>query len=202
MEISKYTLFKLALSGAMVMLAIVCALLRRTPYVWFVLIGMVLGFAGDLCLAKLPWVVRSLKDPFLTGMGAFALGHVCYIVAFCATLRAGGGGVVWWVAFVELAFALIIWVLVKRAMPPGQGLMAGLLLIYVLLITAMASLGASLSLSSGVMLPLMGGMLFLVSDSLIALNDFGRVLIPRADTWIWATYVPAQLCVVAAGFWV
>ena len=47
---------------------------------------------------------------------------------------------------------------------------------------------------------LLGGLLFYVSDTLIALNSFGSLRLKYPDLAIWALYAPAQALLIV-GVW-
>ena len=47
---------------------------------------------------------------------------------------------------------------------------------------------------------LLGGLLFYVSDTLIALNSFGSLRLKYQDLAIWTLYAPAQALLIA-GVW-
>jgi uncharacterized membrane protein YhhN len=48
-----------------------------SPYGVWILVGLVLSFAGDVLL-----IPRGARGFFLAGLGAFLLGHVAYTIAF------------------------------------------------------------------------------------------------------------------------
>lgn len=67
-------IFKTPLSA----LFVVAALLQPHPlpvYFWLILIGLLLGLAGDVCLAL------TGEAAFKAGLAAFLLGHVAYVAA-------------------------------------------------------------------------------------------------------------------------
>ena len=57
----------------------------------------------------------------------------------------------------------------------------------------MALLATGLGRAAGV-----GGAVFVVSDSLIALDAFGTLTLPAHSVWVMATYLTAQLLLVLA----
>lgn len=145
--------------------------------------GLLFGAAGDAAL---------LGDGlwFLVGMGAFALGHVCYLTAF---LRSGVGAGLrrrWWIP----AGYLAVWAVLMAVIWPGldNGLRVPVLG-YSLLLTAMAASAAG----TGRLVAAVGGALFLVSDGLLALGlsdvDFGG-----RSAAVMPTYLAAQLLIALA----
>lgn len=120
-----------------------------------VLVGLVLGALGDLCLS------RPGERAFLAGMAAFAAGHLCYAVAF----HTGGmPPVPAALVLLAMAFSTEIW-LAPRTGPLGWPVRA-----YVVVITLMAL--AALTLPAHHWPATLGAMLFLLSDLLLALDLF------------------------------
>jgi uncharacterized membrane protein YhhN len=151
--------------------------------------ALVFGLAGDVAL------MLSARDgrtdpPFLLGLGSFLLGHLCYLVAF---------GVVGLFALDLLAGLLIAGGLAALALPsilrgataaagrPFAALVAG----YAAFLGAMATL----AVGTGIWATAIGGVLFLVSDTLIARQRFVR-RIPYGDVLVTVTYHLAQALVL------
>jgi len=94
--------FKTPLSVLFVITAIIQP--HPSPYYYYcILVGLILGLIGDVCLA-LPG-----NGPFRTGLVAFLGGHVAYVAAFVLLARGAdwltpmyvviaalGAGVFWW----------------------------------------------------------------------------------------------------------
>ncbi|MGW0839747.1 lysoplasmalogenase [Streptomyces sp. NPDC002787] len=155
--------------------------------------ALLFGWVGDVLL------LSDTEPAFLTGMGCFAAGHVCYLVVFsrlqqtgrqpgtrAARARAARIPVACGVAY---GSALVVAV---AGLWPG--LPADLRLpvaCYSALLTAMAWAAARLGLVAGV-----GGALFLVSDMLIATGVAEWPQPPRPDLWIMLTYLAAQYLLV------
>jgi uncharacterized membrane protein YhhN len=141
--------------------------------------ALVFSLIGDVLL-MLP------SDAFLPGVAAFACAHVAYVAAFSAPLRARLA----WLAVVLLVGAPATARLLRAA--PGRGLRVALAA-YGLLLALMAAS----ALASGSARAAVGGVLFLVSDTLLAWNRFVR----RPDfghTAVMVTYHLAQLALVAS----
>ncbi|MFI7100187.1 lysoplasmalogenase [Streptomyces sp. NPDC050161] len=147
-------------------------------------VALVCGCAGDTLLQA------GGDTLFLLGMGAFAAGHLCYL-ALCArhgtalrrsrTGAAAGAYLVAWAVTVTL-----LW----PDLPAGMRVpVAG----YSLLLTAMA-FGA---LRAGP-LAAAGGLLFLLSDTLIATGIADWPQLPEPQFWIMLSYAAAQ-CALAGG---
>jgi uncharacterized membrane protein YhhN len=146
---------------------------------------MVVGWGGDVLL------LFDADPAFLAGMASFAAGHVCYIVLFqkhgtdLATIRARGG------------FLFIIYIGVLSTTVPSlwPDLPADLRIPvagYSVLLTAMAYLAAArMGRLAGI-----GGVLFVLSDTLIASGVADWDQLPRPDLWIMLTYIAAQSLLV------
>ncbi|MBB4893074.1 putative membrane protein YhhN [Streptomyces olivoverticillatus] len=158
----------------------VCVLVRGAPRL--LAVALLLGCAGDTLLQV------GGDTAFLLGMGAFAAGHICYLALFARHGRAAAYTHRW--AGVYAAAWLGTVVLLWPDLEPGMRVPVAL---YSLLLTAMA-LGAT---RAGA-LAAAGGVLFLLSDSLLAGGLAGWPQAPRPQFWVMLTYTAAQ-CLLAAG---
>ena len=180
-----------AVAGAtqvLLMPALAAALVRgtRTPrprVVRLVLVALFFSWLGD----TLP---RLASDDlgFLIMVGCFLLAQVSYAVAFWpmrgdSLLRRP-------VLVVPYALALVALVLLCR---DGAGSLLGPVVVYGLALAAMAVLATGLGRVAGI-----GGAVFLVSDSLIALGAFTDLDLPAHSFWVMLTYVVGQALLVAA----
>ncbi len=126
-----------------------------------------------------------LEIVFVAGMAAFAVGHLLYIACFVQWGRVLGlnkrdypvAGVV-----VLVSIGLMAWFL------PGMGdlLIPGL--IYQVIITTMV---AAAFVVKAPMLARLGAVMFMLSDSLIAVGKFTTMGVPPGSVWI--TYAAAQI---------
>lgn len=157
----------------------------------FVLLGLVLSLAGDVALL---WP----REGFITGLVAFLLAHLAYIVAFTrgsafAARRAP-----------LAAYAAIAGVVLALLWPHiGAGLRVPVLA-YVACLAAMAAQAAVWAIvSRGTPLApyarraAIGGALFMTSDALLAIDKFAQPL-PAAPLLILATYWTAQALIAAS----
>ncbi|MEU7045128.1 lysoplasmalogenase [Streptomyces varsoviensis] len=140
--------------------------------------ALLFGCGGDTLL--------QLDDraAFLAGMASFAVGHVCYLVLFARHQSKSGGPRTYALGAAYGAAWLVTVALLWPGLEAGLRLpVAG----YALLLTAMA-LGATRVGARAAA----GGLLFLVSDTLIAsgLADWPQPPVPQLC--IMATYVAAQ----------
>jgi uncharacterized membrane protein YhhN len=170
-----------------VVLIILIALQSRhtTPafYQWMIVAGLLFSLAGDVFL-MLP------RDRFIAGLFSFLVAHICYIAAF--GFDGGSASPLWSAApFLFYGGAML------RLLLPWLGKMKVPVIVYMLVISIMAWLALTRWLATeeqGRLLALSGALLFIVSDSILALNRFkGRV--SHAQLLILGTYFAAQLLI-------
>ena len=206
-----------ALSGALAIIAFIGALpavlafvfkplttLLIIGYAWprganapkqrhLVRIGLILSLAGDVFLL---WP----KEGFLPGLVAFLLAHLAYIAAFCLPVRLAAKPWVFAVyALVAAAILSVLW-------PGVPGALRVPVVAYVVCLATMAaqalvwwrsSAAAQSADATLARAAALGGVLFMASDSLLAINKFGMPL-PLASLWILLTYWLAQWCIASA----
>lgn len=158
-----------------------------------VLAGLFFSWMGDVLLLFEP--VNTLF--FIAGLISFLLTHACYIIYFLS-VRSSAPSLIMKQPVLALAvpvygFALV-WILY-----PSLGALRIPVIIYAIIICTM--LFCSLHIYLKVNTPsnrffVMGAALFVVSDSLLAVNKFYRPL-PLAATLIMLTYCAAQFYIVA-----
>jgi uncharacterized membrane protein YhhN len=153
-----------------------------------ILIGLWLSLAGDVFLL---WP----KEGFLPGLVSFLLAHLAFIAAFSVPLRFGARP---WVFVGYGVVALAILSQLWSGVPPAlRAPVVG----YVLCLACMAAQAAawwrSAPGSPFARSAAIGGVLFMASDSLLAINKFASPL-PLSALWILSTYWLAQLCIAAA----
>jgi len=150
-----------------------------------VVLALALCVLGDLFLELTPsdtW--------FLPGMAAFAAAHVCFVTYFVSR------GALDWLAdrplvgagYLVVAVALVAWL--------WPGLEAGLrapVAVYAVLLCATAVCAWAVGPVAAV-----GGLLFLLSDALIALDVAGRATPAPHGLWVMLTYALA-IGLLAAG---
>ncbi|GAB4581938.1 MAG: lysoplasmalogenase [Anaerolineales bacterium] len=150
-------------------------------YAGAIALGLLFSLAGDIYL--------MFPEYFVHGLGSFLIGHVCYWVAFFQP-----GVEIFWVLFPLLLFGgLVLWFLwpgvSKELKIPVS--------IYLLAIVGMATLAVSraLQMPSRATLSAAGGaLLFVVSDSLLALNRF-RKPFRLAEAGVLGTYFAGQFLI-------
>jgi uncharacterized membrane protein YhhN len=161
-----------------------------TTFALLLALGMTCGFLGDLLLHDVP----PLKQGFLLGMAAFALGHIFYIAAILQLTPRFQ----WAIEGAALLLGLAGWYLVVfRGADAGVPRWAALP--YALLLATTAGVAVGLAAQEPVFVPLaIGALLFLGSDLLVAGERFGGLRFPHLGDAIWLSYGPAQALIVYA----
>ena len=170
------------LSTALLALLVVAGPSRLpSPYAMAVLGGLLFSLLGDVFL-MLP------SDHFRSGLFAFLLAHVCYVIAFTADSP-----------FASPKLPFVLWLAVGCSVLPA--LWPGIpwrlrppVIVYMALLLAMAAQATSRAVSlhtAHAFHVSLGAALFVLSDSLLAWNRF-RKPFPAAQAFIHATYFPAQ----------
>ncbi len=142
-------------------------------------LGLLFSAAGDVLL--------ELNGLFVGGMAAFGLAHVCYTAAFITIIRRDGLNKSGWpiaVAVIAATVALAIW------FAPGQA-EKGLTIpatAYSIIISIMV---ISAVMSKAPLMAKLGAVIFMLSDTLIAVGMFAKQPVPIGSVWI--TYAGAQI---------
>jgi uncharacterized membrane protein YhhN len=152
-------------------------------YQSMIVAGLSCSLIGDIFL-MLP------SDRFIQGLVSFLLAHLCYIAAFFT----GFTGATKVSALASLIlFVLYAGLMMRVLLPHLKGLKIPVL-VYMLLIMLMgwqALLRSSSAGSAGSKLAFAGALLFIASDSILALNRFKRSF-KSAQFLILSTYFIAQ----------
>lgn len=144
---------------------------------WLAGIALLLCAMGDVLL----------EIVFVAGMAAFAAGHLVYIACFLEWGRVLGANkrdypVAGFVVVVSLG--LLAWLM------PGMGELTVPALIYQAIITVMVATAMAVKAP---MLARLGAVIFMLSDTLIAIGKFTDVGVPPGSVWI--TYAGAQIMI-------
>ncbi|KPD13703.1 lysoplasmalogenase [Phaeobacter sp. 11ANDIMAR09] len=151
------------LKTASVAFLALAALLQGAP-IWLV-VGLALCALGDFCLS------RDGETAFMGGVGAFALGHLAYVVLFLGHFSSELGqiwempGLVLACAFAVLG-AMMVYVLAPRA-----GELKIPVLLYIPIILAMGLAAVSLT-SPALLWVLPAALAFMTSDVILAFETF------------------------------
>ena len=142
-----------------------------------IIAGLLFSWAGDIALQF------DGQLWFITGMVFFLAAHICYITTF---LKAGARPK----PLVAAAYALaLVGTLILLWKPLGA--MAIPMTLYAVALATMATLAAGINVHVG-----LGGMLFLISDFLIAFRVAETWTPPGPPIWVMLTYAAAQFLIV------
>ncbi|MDR6457429.1 putative membrane protein YhhN [Chryseobacterium vietnamense] len=142
---------------------------------WF-LSGLILSFLGDVFLL--------FEWGFMPGLGSFLLAHICYIVYFFKIKKKNAWS---WLPFVFLYLGSFIYYIY-----PYLNDMTIPVVIYGITIAAMLYF----SISTYSSLLILGAILFVISDSVLAINMFVKHSTEK-ELVVMITYVLAQLMLVS-----
>jgi uncharacterized membrane protein YhhN len=154
----------------------------------WVVAALVLGLVGDVGL--LLGRDGRIDPPFLAGLSAFLLGHLCYLAAFARHGLRGLdvlAGVLVVAGVAALMLPQVLRGAAERAGRPFAFVVAG----YAAVLAAMTVLGVG----TGIIATAIGVALFLCSDTLLARNRFVAVL-PHGPLLVMVTYHLAQFLIL------
>lgn len=147
--------------------------------------ALVLSAGGDIAMA-----LGEGGTYFMAGLVLFLCAHLVYTAVFAMDLR-------WQRSRIPVVMLLVLYsAAMGYFLRPSLGPMMLPVFFYLTVITAMAVLAALRA--SPNRLVLIGALLFVVSDSLLAVNKF-RAPLPAADLLVMVTYYAAQFG-IAWGF--
>ncbi len=152
-------------------------------------VGLLFSLAGDVFL-MLP------SDRFLPGLVSFLVAHVFYIVAFTSV----DGFAFSWLFLPYLLYGVIM----VYVLWPHLGKMCGPVLLYMIVILVMGWQAGELwhqARDEWRLLVAIGALLFLLSDSTLALNRFRRPF-AAAEAIKLSTYFAAQALLALSLSWV
>ncbi len=154
-------------------------------YKYMIITGLVFSLAGDVFL-MLP------ADRFVAGLVAFLIAHLFYIAAFASEISA----LIWW----PLVPAVIYGIVIYTVLAPSLGKLKLPVLIYVVGILIMAWLTWERWVQtgqSGALLASVGAVLFVISDTILAINRFRGTFKP-ARALNLTTYFAAQWLIASS----
>lgn len=174
----------------LLLIALAFVLGEQVPFdvrAWLIA-GLVLSLAGDVFL------MLPRESLFIFGLGSFLLAHLCYIVMFVLLPHHRSVSAL----FIFIVYAA--WLLGKLWPNLGELKIPVLIYSFVLMLMGVSALwhvNAQTRLPNLMQasLTLVGALLFIASDSLLALNRF-RKPFASAQAWVLATYFLAQWCII------
>ena len=152
-------------------------------YKAMIVLGLLLSLAGDILL-MLP------ADRFVAGLASFLVAHLFYMFGFASRTGFQFG-------LIGLVPLLLYGAWMTHRLWPHLGTMRLPVLVYMLVILVMAWQALAqwwLERGTGSLLAAAGAVLFVISDSVLALNRFQRPF-HSAQAIILATYYLAQLLI-------
>ena len=149
----------------------------------WLLLALALGTVGDVLL------LRDTEPRFLGGLGAFLLGHLAYVAAFI-TLGFHQGWALLGAAVVALDLATAGRRILRAAAAQDRAL-GGAVAAYMLVIAAMTVT----AWGTGRPVVALGAVVFVVSDTLLALDRFVRPR-PASRVAVMVTYHLGQVLMV------
>ena len=160
----------------------------KNRFQWLVIGGLLFGAVGDILLEYAP-------ETFLFGLIAFLIGHLLYIAAFTSDCCRPA----WGIAIFVYLFGIVMYSFLEMG---DMGEMALPVLIYLLVITTMVWRAFARFHAPGIpetsaKAAIIGALLFLVSDSLLAITLFVYAL-PLASFIVIITYWLGQLGITLA----
>lgn len=159
----------------------------RRGFAMTLLLGLIFGFAADIVL----------EFHFLAGAGIFALGHICYVAAYCRLLPKVRQDCLCCLWIILPAAALVLFLPVLDF---GTSFMRNIVLGYAVIISLMTGKAVSNYRRSPSPLTkclLIGSILFFFSDFMLLFaffTDIGRI----ANILCLLTYYPGQALLAAS----
>jgi uncharacterized membrane protein YhhN len=149
--------------------------------------ALVLGLLGDIGLM----LSDGSSDPqFIAGLGAFLLGHICYVIAFAIVGIHALATLAGLLITVGIA-GLVIPAVLRGAARDAGPVFAGIVAFYALVLAIMTVDGVG----TGIVATAVGAVLFLCSDAMIARERFVTP-VPHAKVLIIVTYHLAQFLIL------
>jgi len=171
--------------GALALLAMRSRGLRSDAGV--LALGLAFSTAGDVLLDLDPRL-------FAFGLGAFLLTHLTYISLFVrnrtAAIRPEPRRLAAVLTILVYSATLSVWIV------PSVGALAVPVVLYICALTAMVSAAILARFQQPWVAA--GAILFLISDSLLAIHKF-KTPVPQRDFLVWTTYYLGQ-CGIALGY--
>lgn len=151
------------------------------------LLALVFSLAGDVLLM----FVSKSANFFLSGLGAFLLAHIMYVLVFLKSRNKAANSLP--IVVILLMYASVIFYFLKDGL--GDMLIPVLAYLLVILIMAATAFIRKRSNIDSYKLVFAGAVFFMISDSLLALNKFYEPL-PFSNISIMLTYALAQYLIV------
>ena len=154
------------------------------------LLAIIFSFIGDLLMAK---VIRITKHRLIDGAMLFGIAHMIYIYSF---YRLKNKGFEWWLIVIDIVIVIIFYYKIgfSSKLHPAM-LISNFLYAIVLVSLLFANISFIITKNVPILVILssfFGVILFLVSDGIIAYNEFQKP-INNAKDKIAITYIISQI---------
>ncbi|MEX5576953.1 lysoplasmalogenase family protein [Pseudophaeobacter sp. A-200-2] len=185
-------LLRSILKTSSVALLALLALIAGAPVL--LALGLLLCALGDYCLS------RDGEGAFMAGVGAFAAGHLAYVVLFLSTPGSDMAQLVQMPGLAIVIALVLLGGIMVRVLAPRAGALKGAVLVYIPIILSMGAAVATLPGQGALVWALPAALAFVASDVVLAFETFvlpeGHRLRRIAPYAVWPLYWGAQL-----GFW-
>ncbi|WP_298845914.1 lysoplasmalogenase [uncultured Clostridium sp.] len=158
-----------------------------------IVMALLFGFMGDMFLMR-----SKVKNNFMLGLGAFLIGHICYVLLFLHGISFARDVPVWFyiIIIIYVIFACAVLKKLKNHLGdmkvPTYIYMAVILLMSFVSLTRIWVTGMNISF----FLPFIGSLLFICSDFMLAFYTFIGEF-KNGSIYIMLTYVLAQVLIVS-----
>jgi uncharacterized membrane protein YhhN len=189
-KLSNRIFFKTAASVMFVLVAVSLQTGAKEPYFTLILVGLCFALVGDVLL-----IFTDRSSSFLAwGMVCFLITHLLYIAALFSKAALSIYDIAFFAALIVIAAAFfsLRGVRFKKLHPAVY--------VYAVVLCAMAARSLSVSFSSQVsetfaVIIALGGVLFLISDVLLAIESFGGRLAKTVGMLSTFTYYASQILI-------
>ena len=188
-----------ALASLLFVLAGVFAfsLAMRLNFARLVIVGLMLGAIGDVCLNLRFLLTDGAKRAFLLGIASFLLGHVAYVLALISCAPAA-------LLYALPAAAVVSFFLIRFVLARIEvnGAIKAFGIVYLCVVFLMACVALAMFLlepqSTGRAVFALGGVLFAASDVLLVLGQFGKRTYRGFRALNLSLYYIGQVCICLA----
>ena len=185
---------KFSLSLGMLLLAVVLTVVNEwSLFNRLLLVAMMFSFLGDLFMMNFLNMRKFINFPLtLLGMVAFGLAHFVYSEAFLLeTVSVTGLNMYYILGGILFLIMLIVSYVVFRLVYKKEQKVIFLALVpYTLVVGYNMVIITGFSFSTGIFLPFVGIILFIISDILIVFRETTKL--KKLTKWIWLFYVIGQ----------
>lgn len=163
---------------------------------FFLLCGLIFGAVGDICLLR-----TENRLLFLSGLAAFAVGHLFYVLLFAKdTMFSFSSWVLYFVAAVYLAAIVFIYHRLFPFLPQGMKVIPAFYMLIICMMGTFAVLRAVSGPDVRTIAAVFGTLLFIVSDTRLAFAVF-KGPTRRSAFVVMLTYIVAQAAIAASFIW-